>query len=984
MKLTPYYEDPRQLHIHACAPRAYCVPQSPQSNYVEWMEESDRVQMLNGSWKFSYYSSLQMVPDDAFEHTEGFDTIEVPSCWQVLGYDAHQYTNVRYPFPYDPPYVPRENPCGLYERKFTCSLQGGMRTYLNFDGVDSCYYVWLNGGFVGYSQVSHANTEFDVTEWLADGENVLRVIVLKWCDGSYLEDQDKLRMSGIFRDVYLLTRPEQHIRDFTARTVLEDKTATVNVAFELTGETAVTCKWFAPCGELLEEKTAADGCSFVTANPALWNAEQPVLYTLVLETAREVIVQKIGLREVSIRHNTVLLNGEPIKFKGVNRHDSDPETGYVISKEQLLRDLKLMKEHNINAIRTSHYPNSPWFPILCDRYGFYVMSESDVESHGTGNIYGHEEERACLLAQDERFAQAILDRVQRNVIRDKNYASVVSWSLGNESGYGVNFELALEWVKEYDPTRMTHYEGAVYETPGHVNDKSKLDLESRMYPSVDFVREYCENPEQQRPFVLCEYAHAMGNGPGDLSAYIDQIYHYPNHCGGFIWEWCDHAVCIGTPDNGQKQYRYGGDFGEVLHDGNFCCDGVVYPDRTPHTGLKEYQNLLRPVRVAAWDPARGEVTFRNMLDFADLADQVEICYEILQDGVVCAQGSLTDVQAAAGYCKTMMLPDALPQKGDVRVRFLYLQKQQTPLVEAGYLLGFDQVICRTESFCTEPEVGTVTAEEGERFIHIAGEGFSYEYDKDCATFTQLTRDGKPLFTAPMGWNIWRAPTDNDREVRLSWQLAGYNRSRVRSYETKILPGECGITLQTRLAVQADALQNSLHLTVQFLVDGKGSIFAEVHGVRDIAMPYLPRFGVRMFLDPQLHECCYEGYGPMESYADKHHASWFGRFETTAENEYEPYIFPQEHGSHWGCRRVSLGSGKITALSETPFSFNLSCYTQEELDQKAHREELEASDSVIFCLDYKQSGIGSNSCGPALAEEYRLNEAEFDWKFTLTF
>ena len=522
MEFQKMHENPDVLHVGTCQNRSYFLPKAPEDG-----EESTRVCLLNGTWSFRYFDSfLDVFPEGSegeicFDE-EDMDEIEVPSCWQNAGYDRHQYTNVRYPFPYDPPYVPDENPCGLYLRRFCMNAEDlTQKIYLNFEGVDSCFYLWINEQFAGYSQVSHSTSEFDITDLLNEGENSVAVLVVKWCDGSYLEDQDKLRMSGIFRDVYLIRRPLAHIRDYFVKTTVSDDLshADIRVEMDFIGLPDVTAELYDAEGALLESTAGAEP-NFALENPHLWNAEDPYQYTIVFRTADEVIEQKVGISKIEIRDSVLYFNNVKIKLRGVNRHDSDPVTGYTISREQAKRDLFLMKQHNINAVRTSHYPNAPWFLQLCSEYGFYVIAEADIEGHGaatqTGG-YGMDEYADNAL--NPIFDKAIMDRIQRSVIRDKNNACVLMWSYGNETGWGPSFEKAGAWVREYDPSRLTHYENTYYDARGHKNDLSSLTTESRMYSAPEWIDEYMVDPKYTKPLVLCEYIHAMGNGPGDAEQY---------------------------------------------------------------------------------------------------------------------------------------------------------------------------------------------------------------------------------------------------------------------------------------------------------------------------------------------------------------------------------------------------------------------------------------------------------------------------------
>lgn len=994
MELKPQYthENPDILHVGTCPDRSYYIPFAGEEEALEGA--SSRVISLNGTWAFRYFSSYQEAVDPeeglSFDEEE-MGQIPVPSCWQNQGWGRHQYTNVRYPIPCDPPYVPEENPCGLYVRHLQVEDPSAFHWFLNFEGVDSCFYLWVNGEFVGYSQVSHSTSEFDLTGLLTAGDNTLAVLVLQWCDGTYLEDQDKLRMSGIFRDVYLLARPEHHVRDFFVKEDFSPdfSQATVTVELELSGACQVQAVLTAPDGQTVGTASSlGEPLVFSLDQPVLWNAEAPAQYTLSLSTGEEVILQKVGLRQIEVRDGVVYLNGVAIKFRGVNRHDSNPVTGYTISKEQALQDLALMKRHNINAIRTSHYPNAPWFLQLCSQYGFYVIGEADMESHGMAEQLGHHEgERYPDAADDPQFQKAILDRAQRCVIRDKNNACVVIWSLGNESGWGENFEIAGRWVKEYDPSRLLHYENFLTYHKDRTPDFSMLDLYSRMYASVEQVDNYFhggaldENLHGRRmPFIQCEYIHAMGNGPGDAEDYQRRIMEYPGFCGGFVWEWCDHAVYGGTTPDNRPIYRYGGDFGEFPHDGNFCMDGLVYPDRTPHTGLLEYKNVIRPLR--AQRVAGSTFRFHNYLDFTDAADAVCVSFEAAQDGEVLLGGNLELPSLPPHGEVDLTLPE-LPEGGISTVTFFYTAKQAGDFTPAGHPLGFDQILLTEEPFFLDApsqEEG-VQVEAGSDQVIFTGEDFRYVFDNERGLFSAMTYKNRNLLTRPMEWNLYRAPTDNDREVRLLWEQAGYHRPTVRVYSVD----QEGATLTCRLGIAALSIAKFLEITAVWTVSADGRVDVALHGERDTRFPWMPRFGVRLFLPQAFGSVEYFAYGPYESYADKHQASRLGIYAQSVDAMHEDYLKPQENSSHWGARYVTLTDGAFafTAAAEQPFSFNVSPYTQEELTQKAHNYELEKCGETVLCLDYKMSGVGSNSCGPELLPQYRLEEEAFDFAFTLT-
>lgn len=991
MNFKAYYEDLTQLHVGTLSNRAYYMPCANAAEAREQPAVSSRCQLLSGDWAFRYYACAQELPEAFWEADQDPQavTLPVPSVWQNHGFDRHQYTNVNYPFPYDPPFVPEDNPCGVYRRTFSLPEPGGDRLYLNFEGVDSCYFVWINGAFVGFSQVSHSTSEFDVTDFVQAGENRLCVLVFKWCAGSYFEDQDKFRMSGIFRDVYLLRRPAAHIHDFTVTTPLcEDCTrGEIRVHWDATAPLAVTCTLLAPDGSRLASQTSDTGeAAFTLDAPALWSAEHPVQYTLLLETAGETIAQRVGVCRVEVKDGVVLWNGAPVLFRGVNRHDSDPVTGYAISREQALRDLRLMKEHNINAIRTSHYPNAPWFPQLCAEYGFYMIAEADVESHGAQMVVGPQDwtHKFCALAQDTRFGAMVLDRVQRCVMRDKNCAAVAMWSLGNESGYGVNFEAAGRWVKQTDPTRLLQYESSIYHSEGYVNDVSMLDVYSRMYPGTDFIDDYFADPETAKtPMVLCEYVHAMGNGPGDIEDYYARMRKYPGFCGGFVWEWCDHAIYMGRTADGRPKYFYGGDFGEFPHDGNFCMDGLVYPDRTPHTGLREYKNVIRPAR-AVWE--QNGVRLTNELDFTDLSAYLTVEYSLTKNGDCLASGTL-ELPAIAPHTSAFVpltLPE--PDSGRWYLTLTYRQKADAPLTKAGHVLGFDQLLLLdAPEALPELTAGAVRVQETPAAFVVEGETFRYAFSRRTGLMCEAAVQNRALLTRPMEWNLWRAPTDNDCGISYAWREAGYDRAQPRVYAMTAAV-ENGLAVVTaELSLAAVARQRILTMTVKWTIGADGRAALEVDADRDTQMAFLPRFGVRLFLPAALNRFAYRGFGPYESYVDKHHASQYGWYASSVAAQHENYLKPQENGSHTGCDNAAVTAADgfgWRATSRQPFAVNVSPYTQEELAKKAHAYELEPCGETVWCLDVQQSGVGSNSCGPELLKAYRLDAAKLHFALTL--
>ena len=1060
MIVPKYYENLNVLHENTMPYRAYYMPASKEMGpLVHDREKSDRMQLLNDLWKFKFYKSIYNLQDKFYEDgadTDNFDRIPVPGIWQNFGYDSHQYTNVRYPIPLDPPYVPQENPCGAYVYEFQYHKDADApEAFLNFEGVDSCFYVWMNGFFVGYSQVSHATSEFDVTAYMREGTNKLAVLVLKWCDGTYLEDQDKFRMTGIFRDVYILKRPENVLYDYFIKTESQENSAKIEIEASFMGEKCIaddteillrdmsgnlagTGKFTpAECGDGYNYKA-----EFVLNDPQLWTPETPYLYEIVFASEQEVITDRVGIREIHRDGSVIYVNGKKIKFNGVNRHDSDPVTGSVINIDKMNKDLSMMKQHNFNAVRSSHYPNAPYFYQLCDEYGFFVIAEADNESHGTQTQYLQNSEWDNVveywnkrISNNPDFIPATLDRTKLCVCREKNRPSIVIWSMGNECGYGCTFEEALKWTKEYDSTRLTTYESAFYKSTDREYDYSNIDIVGRMYPAFEEIEDYMEKTPD-KPLLLVEYCHAMGNGPGDLEDYFEYIHKYDSLCGGFVWEWCDHAIYKGDAENGKPIYFYGGDHGEEIHDGNFCMDGLVYPDRTPHTGLKEYKNVYRPARVVSYDQESGEVVLHNYLNYLDLKGYLYLTYEVNCDGKNVQMGEIQLKESIpAGEDGKVILPVQTPDAGKCYLKINYHLKNKTALQEKDQDLGFDEILLMnkdgrnqtavnllagkmqskdisedagdadrdeaTVRSTTESEAAgrnvteneaidrnTTEIEDTDRYLKITGkkQGYVYVFNKLTGLFEKMYAGNKQLFTQPMELNIWRAPTDNDRKIKLEWMNAHYDQSYARAYETTYELAEGTILIHSVIGLMAPTVQKVLEVKADWKITPDGAVSVKMQVERDLEFPMLPRFGLRLFLDREFTDVTYSGIGPAESYVDKRHAGYHGVFQTAVEDMHEDYLRPQENGSHTDCDYVKL-SGKdqsIYAVSAQTFSFNASVYTQEELTKKAHSYELEPCGSTVLCLDYAQNGIGSNSCGPELSKKYRLDQKNFEFDMKLVF
>lgn len=1041
-----YHENPEMLHVNTLERHSYFIPFAKEQDPFAQREDSECFEMLNGDWNFRYFDSILDLEDD-FLSVESEKTIPVPSNWQLYGYDRPQYTNVAYPIVFDPPFVPDDDPVGIYSRDYSY-IKDGKDRILVLEGVDSCFYLYINDAFAGYSQVSHATSEFNITGFLKEGKNKITVAVLKWCDGTYLEDQDKIRLSGIFRDVYVLSRPKERLEDYQVKTILSRKGEPAQLTLTVKGCDAQAVLSDPEGKEVCRfEVKNGENVTVPVADPALWSAEDPKLYSLTLTAGEEVIGDRVGFRKIVVENGVVKINDVPVKFHGVNRHDSYPETGYAASVAQMEKDLVLMKQHNINAVRTSHYPNSPLFYQLCDRYGLYVIDENDMESHGCVEVYndltgcGSDGYRGiALLASDERFRKAILDRIEALVTRDYNRPCVVMWSLGNESGYGTNMRAAAELVKKLDDTRLVHYESTL-----KLDDTSDdvLDLVSEMYTSTENMKKYLEKEEEKRPFILCEYCHAMGNGPGDLEDYHQIFYSNERFCGGFIWEWSDHSVILGETSDGKKKYGYGGDWGEKHNDGNFCMDALTYPDRTPHTGLLETKQVYRPIRVEK-GIKNGEFVLHNLLEHVDPGTYLEGTYEISYDGAV-VSGPVFAFHMEPLGSTAIEVPEVKDfEEEEAYIRFIFRTTKALPYCGKGYEVCFDQLpICEPGvSDLTAEEVDKSAAEEvlaekvvkdhttmtdhmvtgemtgsdavtddacatlGRRPAQTAKElsgdtnqepqvttepfmvtidfgSVSYRFNKRISAIDSISCEGREILEKPVEFNFFRAPVDND-VMKQDWYRAHLNDSIARGYGVKVEQEGAEVILTQRQSFGWSIYQPIAYMDVKYVFAKEGvDIHCEVETGNKV--PFLPRFGLRMFVSKAFENISYYGYGPYESYIDKHQASYMGNFEAKVSQMHEDYIRPQENSSHYNCKHMSISDGnvKLTFTHPDGFSFNASRYTQEELAEKRHNFELEECGLHVLCVDYKMAGVGSHACGPQLAQKYRLPLPKFEADFHMT-
>ncbi|QCT03660.1 glycoside hydrolase [Paenibacillus algicola] len=1011
LNLEKYWEKPGIVEVNRELPRAYYIPYSSREEAASLKRgRSPYYQTLNGEWKFQYHHSVEQVEERFYEAeypAEGWDSLLVPSCWQTHGYDQMHYSNVNYTIPCDPPFVPDDNPAGLYIRDFQVSKAWQDKEgYVVFEGVNACFYVWVNGQLVGYSQGSRVPAEFCLTPYLVPGRNRMAVMVLKYCDGTYLEDQDLWRYSGIFRDVYLLARDRNHVRDVFVQTTLQadDQEALLDIRLETTGAVKVSAVLSSPDGlELAVVQDFIDSSGVLAMkveNPMLWSAESPVLYELLLYCGDEVLRFTVGFRRVEISEGVFQINGVPVKLKGVNRHDSHPKLGQTIPLQHMIEDLKLMKQHNVNTIRASHYPNDPRFLELCSQYGFYVIDEADLECHGLAiadNWRNMEKGEGMQsyddfhqLSNDTAWEHAFIDRAKRMVERDKNQPCVVIWSMGNESGYGVNHIAMAQWTRQRDPSRPVHYEGAAPQYRGNA-DTEALDMESRMYASVSQIEAYAKDAGSKKPLFLCEYSHAMGNGPGDLMDYWNVIYAYPKLMGGCVWEWCDHGIERRT-EQGERYYAYGGDFGDKPNDGNFCIDGLVSPDRKPHKGLLELKQIIAPVRIEAVKLQEGRLRIHNLYDFNDLSHLI-FYWKLECEGEVIQQGEFQHVPAPPhAHAEVKLEVDfnaAIP--GELVLTITCCLKEQSGWAERGHEIMFSQFIVKPESARSlQPAADSpwrmLTATEQRGMLSLEGLDFRHVFDLKKGMPVELSKHGVPLIQEPPSFNMWRAPIDNDMNLTRRWAYEGLEHAGMKVYACEWSQSpEQEVRVKVKFSLGVYTRKPIVRGEAEWCFTPGGGVWVKVTAQVKEEIDFLPRFGLQLVLPEGLDQVEYYGYGPHESYIDKRYSVRKGKYRHTADEMAETYIMPQETGSRWGTEwaRVTneLGMG-LRCEAGQPFSFNVSHFLPGDLTKAKHAHELQKRKETILQLDYKMSGVGSHACGPMLAEEYQMNEKQFTFEFHL--
>lgn len=1044
---VPDWENPRVVERNREPAHVPIVPYPDEHSAVAGVAtRSPWLLSLNGEWEFKLVPNPGSVPEEFYREdfdSKGFDTIPVPSSWQMLGYDKPIYTNVAYPFRATPPRVPHDdNPTGLYRKSFEIPEAWiGRQVFLVFEGVDSAFYVWVNGKLVGYSEDSRLLAEFNVTPYVRPGRNDLAVQVIRWSDGSYLEDQDMWRMSGIYRDVYLVCTPNLHIRDFFVRTELDSEYKDANLKIRVNVRNysdrqvegcKLEFKLLDPEGKPVFDKPLMQTVGSVSAktevfldfeqrveNPRKWSAEHPHLYTLLLTLwgeggqVLEVERCRVGFRKVEAKDGKILINGVPVLFKGVNRHEHDDVRGKAITVESMIEDIKLMKRFNFNAVRTSHYPNHPAWYDLCDEYGIYVIDEANIECHGlTGfsrrmqdlerrlgktwreimedvfagkvkweDLFKGVPENYAEPASDPEWLNAFMERCVRMVERDKNHPCVVIWSLGNESGYGHNHAAASGWIHSYDPTRLVHYEGTIHVRGGV---PPTVDVVSVMYPTIDSLIELAEDPNDNRPVIMCEYAHSMGNSTGNLKEYWETIYSHRRLCGGFIWDWVDQGLKRRTED-GREWWAYGGDFGDEPNDLNFCINGLVWPDRKPHPAMWECKKVFQPVEFEAVDLGSGVIKVVNRYDFSDLSG-LDILWELREEGEIIQSGQLPKLRTPPKGEDVIIVPFRPPQLKPGAEYWMMLRarlSEDTNWAEGGHEVAFAQF---KVPFDVSPspilkasEMPKLRVKDSDKQVVISGKDFKLLFDKLKGCVSSLSYGRFELVREGPYLNVWRAPTDNDAaRMAFEWRKFGLDRvvHTVKGVKVEKVSPQL-VRLHLEVVTRAPDVTEGFECKYTYSVYGSGDVVIETEVKPSEKLPPLPRVGLRFSIPEGYETLTWYGRGPHENYCDRKEGAPVGVYSGSVDEQYVPYIKPQENGNKTDVRWASLTNREGVGLLVVGMPlFELSAHhlEAEDFDKAKHTFELKRRDYITLNVDYRQSGLGGASCGPDTLPKYQIPPA----------
>ncbi len=983
-----YYRQLKSLHIGCEEPRAYFVPFNTDKNILADRENSELFRSLNGEWDFSFFENveeLEIEADDFTSQIKCKDKIDVPSNWQLYfdrGYDVPNYINQDYPYPVDPPFLPDVIPCGFYRKTVSLYKKEYKKYYINFEGVAPCFYLWVNGVFKGYSQVSHCTSEIDITDAIVNGENKFEVLVVKFCDGSYMEDQDFFRLSGIFRDVYILERSENHIRDIFVDTDFNSDFSkadiAVNIDFTVCADGEYTL--VSPCGNVVSKGSLSEKTSISLNSPEMWSAENPKLYKLKIFSCDEWILIPVALRKVEIKERCFLFNGKKIKLRGINRHDSHPETGYTVSAEHMMNDLLLLKRANVNTVRTSHYPNDPRFLQMCDELGMMIVDEADLESHGMGYNYGdwYWDYWAHLTTVPE-WKEACVDRARRLFERDKNHGCVIMWSLGNESGCGENHRCMAEYIRSRQPKAIIHYENAHLEYQERLKkDFTDIsDVESRMYAPLTYLEEYLNNPDNKKPFFYCEYVAAWSTG--DIPLHWDKFEDYDNYCGGCVWELTDHAVNIGTVEN--PKYRYGGDFNDYPNDYVYCVDGLVYPDRKPRPGYYDMKITYQPFDA---EYKNGKITVKNKNYFTSLSDYY-IKWALEVNGSEIKSGIINDTDIPARETREYSLFDEFEMNGFTTLIIRLCQKDKTLWAEKDYEAGHKQFIlqdCPVEP--EKKEKSLLKLCENRTKIKITCKDVDYVYDKITGRIISIN-NGRELLKEPVSFNLNRSyhPSNGTQN---EWKRARFDKAIQKTYSTEIIKHtEDEIVLLSKISFASPAMPPAIWADVKYTFSSCGKLNISVKADVAHRVPVLPRFGLNIVMPADFETMNYLGYGPVETYCDRFRSQIISDYRTTVTDNFEHYVVPTECSAHYKtkCARVVNSNGNGLAfydVSEQGFLFNAKHYSDEQLLETQHDDELVPLDKTIISLDYK---MHSDCPSFAYLEPWRLfDEKQFSFSFDI--
>ena len=1032
------WENPKVVVVNRLSPRTNFLPFADEAAALRGGRgDTPWYASLNGVWKFHCSPTVAEVPEKFYEKNfdvSGWADLSVPGMWQLQGYGHPHYTNVQYPFPVDPPRVPTENPTGCYKRDFWVPEQwDGRQLVLRFEGVDSAFYVWVNGKKAGFSKGSRLPSEFDITSMVKPGANSIAVQVMQWSDGSYMEDQDMWWLSGIFRDVSLIAMPKVQVSDVRIRTELDAKYKDANLRVQaivsnLGKSAAADYKLSVTLLDAQGAKVSGMRSKTITVDasatlmvditlpvekPQKWTAETPYLYTTLVTLKDqqgnivEVIPQKTGFRVVEIsKEGLFKVNGQVIKIKGVNRHEHHPDMGRAVPYESMVQDVLLMKRHNINTVRCSHYPDDPRWLDLCDEYGLYVIDECDLETHGfcMGISGKNFKQWVRNPMTDPDWEQACVDRMQRMVQRDKNHPSIIMWSLGNEAGFGCNHEAMARWARSVD-SRPIHYEGD-YEL-------TCVDVWSQMYPPPEHIKKVGEakesfdspaglklTPEKygKMPHIMCEYAHAMGNGPGALQDYWDAFYTNPRLMGGCVWEWIDHGIRAKTAD-GKEFFAYGGDYGDQPNDGNFVTDGLIFPDRKPSPGLIEYKKVIQPLKIDAVDASAGKFKITNRYDFLGTS-HLKATWSLSEDGRIIASGNEVKISGdniRAHETGNLVVPLAKPATlkpgAEYHLTISFSLAADANWAAAGHEIAWAQFALPWKvpaaPALVRSAMNNLAVEESATQINICGADFSLSFDKVRAILGSWQTQGSSLLCGGPRLNFWRATTDNDRlgwgengQTETKWRKDGLHwlQHRVDSVECKQLDkAALQITAKVRIAPPIYA-NKAFDCDYIYTILGNGDLLLDVHGVpQGEWFRALPRIGLTMGLNKTLQNVQWFGKGPGEQYADTCQAGSLGVWSATVDEMYTPYVYPQENGNHMDVRWVALGNTRgegLLAVGMPTINFSAHWYTAMDMEIARHQHQLTRRDYITLNLDHAQQGIGTASCGPGVLPHYELKTQEF--------